>query len=379
MALTIVRRPKSPNWIIRGTVRGIRIEETTGTSNKEAAEALRIQRENELLTESIYGKKATVTFAVAALDYVEHGGRNGDGGETRFLQPLVDHFSTALLRDIEQDAIDVAAKKLFPKAGPATRNRQVYGPMAAILRHAARKGWCPVPTLKRPGQPPGKLRWLRPTEAERLIAACAHHLRPLVVFMIYTGARVGEALWLDWSNVDLDMKQVTFPKTKNGEPRSVPLHPRVIAELRRSNRRTGAVFLTHEGIPYERPNPNDNADTSAGTRIGSAFFGACKRAGLCWPVVGENGKPVMDGKKPKLKTDVTPHVCRHTWATWHYQANRDFTKLKELGGWKTLAMVMRYAHANVETHAESINALPWSDAGGNLGEAVAPKAKKALG
>lgn len=358
MPLNLVRRPKSPYWIMRGTVRGQSIEETTGTSDKEIAEAIRIQRENELLTESVYGKKATVTFAVAALDYLEHG-----GGESRFLQKLVGHFGTTLLREIEQHAIDVAAKKLYPKAGPATLNRQAYTPMAAILRHAARKGWCAVPTLKRPQQPKGKTRWLKPAEAERLIAACAPHLRPLVIFMLYTGARASEAVWLDWSAVDLGMKQVTFHKTKNGEPRSVPLHPRVLEELRKSNRREGSVFLTHEGVPYERPNPKDDADTSAGTHIGSAFFGACKRAGLCRPVMGENGKPMMKGKKPVLKTDVTPHVCRHTWATWHYQENRDLTKLQELGGWKSLAMVLRYAHTNVETHSDSINALPWGKSG----------------
>ncbi|ESY92820.1 site-specific integrase [Mesorhizobium sp. LNHC229A00] len=355
MPLKLVHRPKSPYWIMRGTVRGQSIEETTGTSNKEAAEAIRIQRETEILTESVYGKKATVTFAVAAIDYLEHG-----SGEGRFLKPLADHFGTTLLREIEQHAIDLAGKKLYPKAGPATLNRQVYTPMAAILRHAARKGWCPVPTLARPKQPKGKVRWMKSEEADRLIDACAPHLRPLVVFMLYTGARAGEAVWLDWSNVDLNKARVTFPKTKNGEPRSVPLHPRVVEELRKPNRRNGAVFVTHKGVPYERPDPDNDVDTSAGTRIGSAFFGACKRAGLGWTLPDKGGRSVF-------KTDITPHVCRHTWASWHYQANRDFTKLQELGGWKTLAMVMRYAHTNVETHSESINALPWGKSGDQTG------------
>ena len=35
MPLRLVRRPKSPNWIIRGTIRRIRIEESTGTDNKK--------------------------------------------------------------------------------------------------------------------------------------------------------------------------------------------------------------------------------------------------------------------------------------------------------------------------------------------------------
>ena len=37
---------------------------------------------------------------------------------------------------IDQRAIDQAAIVLYPNASPATRNRQVYTPMSAILRGA---------------------------------------------------------------------------------------------------------------------------------------------------------------------------------------------------------------------------------------------------
>ena len=246
--LKLVKRPKSPNWIMRGTVRGQSIEETTGVADKKIAEEIRVKREGELMTESIWGKAKTVTFAHAALDYLEHG-----GGEGRFLGPLTEHFNTTLLRDINQHAIDLAAVKLYPKAGPATRNRQVYTPLSAILRHAARKGWCELPLLARPKQPKGVIRWIKPGEAERLIEACAPHLKPLVVFLLYTGARAGEAVWLDWANVNLDKAQVTFVKTKNGEPRSVPLHPRVVQVIALLKHREGEVFRTPSGEPYARP------------------------------------------------------------------------------------------------------------------------------
>lgn len=335
MPLKLVKRPKTPNWIMRGTVRGQSIEESTGTSDKSLAEEIRAKREVELFKEAVYGKQSVVTFAEAVADYLENG-----AGAKRFLKPLLDHFGVTLLRHIDQDAIDKAAKKLLPKSAPATRNRQVYTPASAVLRHASRKGWCAVPILARPKQPKGVVRWIKPDEADRLIDGCAPHLRPLVIFLFYTGARAGEALWLDWAHVDLDKPQVTFTKTKNGEPRSVPLHGRVVAELSKSNRREGEVFLTPAGEPYARP--RDVADTSAGTRFGSAFQGACRRAGIM---------------------NFRVHDCRHTWATWHYQKNRDLGKLMELGGWKSIAMVMRYAHVNVEHHADSINALPWGKSG----------------
>jgi len=116
---------------------------------------------------------------------------------------------------------------------------------------------------------------LKPDEAERLIEASARHLRPLVIFLLGTGARVGEALWLDWANVNLDNRQVTFPKTKNGEARSVPLHGRVVDALAALPRRNGEVFLTDEGKPYARP--TREADTSAESRIHTAFASACRR------------------------------------------------------------------------------------------------------
>src|SRR6267378_2774609 len=97
MPLELKRRPKSPYWIIRGTLRGIRVEESTGTDNKQAAEEIRAKRESEILAESIYGRRAAATFASAALSYLENG------GSKRFLEPIIRHFGTTPLAKIGQD------------------------------------------------------------------------------------------------------------------------------------------------------------------------------------------------------------------------------------------------------------------------------------
>ena len=86
MPLKLVKRPKSPFWIIRGTVRGIRVEESTGVSDRKTAEEIRAKREAELITQSIHGRRATATFAQAALSYLQSGGSN------RFLAPVIEHF-----------------------------------------------------------------------------------------------------------------------------------------------------------------------------------------------------------------------------------------------------------------------------------------------
>jgi integrase len=344
MPLKLVRRPKSPNWIIRGTLRGVRVEESTGTDQKRGAEEIRIKREGEILAESIRGRSATATFAHAVVSYLE------SGGSKRFMEPIIRHFGTMPLVQIGQDEIDRGARKLYPDASDATRNRQFYTPVSAVMRHAARRGWCALLVLKRLRQALGRIRWLSPEEAEKLIAACSEHLRPLVVFLLYTGARVGEALWLDWRAVDLGRRHVTFGKTKNGEERGVPLHPRVVATLANLPHREGEVFRRPDSKPYERPTRPD--DQSAGTRIKTTFAGACRRAGI---------------------VDFHPHDCRHTWATWHYRENRDLGALMRLGGWKSERMVLRYAHTNVDEHKHTIDRLP----GGNLGEQLIGEANTA--
>ncbi len=46
------------------------------------------------------------------------------------------------------------------------------------------------------------------------------------------------------------------------------------------------------------------------------------------------------------------HDLRHTWASWHVQAETPLPVLRELGGWATLAMVGRYAHLGVSHVAQ---------------------------
>ena len=312
-------------WYLRGTVRGVPVYESTKTTDREYAEALRIRREGELLDRSIHGASATATFVEAAVGYMENG------GERRYLGTLIEHFGAIPLAQIDQVAIDRAARILKPTAKPSTVNRQIHSPMAAVLHFAAKRKLCGYQKIERPKQPKGRMRWLRPHEADRLIDACAQHLAPLVVLMFYTGARVSEAVYLDWDEVDLLRRRVMFLDTKNGEDRGVPLHPRAFEALANLPHRDGAVFRCPNLKPYVRR-------LYSGGQIRTAFKAACRRAGI---------------------KDFRPHDCRHTWATWLYSETRDLRVLMELGGWKTIAMVERYTHVNPDHLRPAIDALPY--------------------
>lgn len=326
--LKLLRRHGSPNWYLRGSIGGCRFEESTGTGEKRTAEEIRAKREAEIHKGQIYGRDATATFAEAALNYLENG------GSRKFIEPVIKHFGTKPLAKIDYAAIEAGSLKVYPNVAPSTRNRQFFTPTIAILNHGAMIGLCARPVVKRPRSPEGRIRWVTPEEADRLIEAAADHMKPLITFLLYTGARCGEALWLDWRDVNLAKAHVTFCDTKNGEARGVPLHSRVIAALANIEHRSGEVFRRPDGKPYSRPRTSD--DTSAGSRIKTAFKAACRRAGIA---------------------NFHPHDCRHSFATWHYQANRDLGALMKIGGWKSVKMVMRYAHTNVEELSHTIDKL----------------------
>jgi hypothetical protein len=69
------------------------------------------------------------------LSYLENGGNK------RFLDKVVAYFGTTPLAKIDQDAIDMGARKVYPKTSAATRNRQFYSiaPAGAALFNSARR------------------------------------------------------------------------------------------------------------------------------------------------------------------------------------------------------------------------------------------------
>src|SRR5262245_34531442 len=116
MPLKLVKRKDAKAWYIHGTVRRIPVRESTGTTDRVAAEAIRITREAELLNQSIHGKRATVTFADATLSYLEGGGSPKYIGQYRDdrWDRLLGRFYDTKLSTIGQNELDAAARILLP-------------------------------------------------------------------------------------------------------------------------------------------------------------------------------------------------------------------------------------------------------------------------
>jgi integrase len=73
----------------------------------------------------------------------------------------------------------------------------------------------------------------------------------IVLTYLYTGLRLSEGADLLWEWVDLDAAIITVVDGKGGRDRVVPIHPRLLDELRIWSRtvETGALFRSRRGGP----------------------------------------------------------------------------------------------------------------------------------
>ena len=124
---------------------------------------------------------------------------------------------------------------------PATINRY-HQALAAVLtwaikRRIAPKGWMnPSRAVeKRSEAGSARTRFLSDAERERLLLACKaaawDKLYLLVLMALTTGARKGELQGLRWADIDLEARLAHVGRSKNGDPKALPLVPAVSGEL----------------------------------------------------------------------------------------------------------------------------------------------------
>ena len=129
--LKLVRRNKSPYWIIRGSIKGQRIEESTGTSDQAA------RRGN--LCEARGGNPPRAHLRSCL--YGDLRRRGPELLEARWVEavprPVIEHFATTPLAKIDLVAIERGARKLFPNGSPGDAQSAI---LHARLRGASSRG-----------------------------------------------------------------------------------------------------------------------------------------------------------------------------------------------------------------------------------------------
>jgi integrase len=186
---------------------------------------------------------------------------------------------------------------------------------------------------------------LSPDKVDELVEKAATHCPERaaeVTFLALTGCRAGEAFGLHWQHVDLEVGTAVLAHsatrgelehTKTGSPRTIPLHPRLVAVLRE-----------HQKAQVEGRVPKP-------------------RSGLVFPA--ETGEVRLEQSLAKpfkvltvaIGQKVTPQVLRRTMNTNLLGAGVDPITIQSIMGHTSMAMTARYAGISVEGKANALAKL----------------------
>jgi integrase len=337
-------RKRGKTWHVRGTIRvGIETrlvkEHSTGCHRRADAEAYRTRLEAEVrhdLLNGALGQLRRLTIADAGLAYLARPGgvKSYDLWRVEQINAFVGEVSISNANA----AWSEFKRRRCAGLSPATVDR-FRAVLQAVLGHAAQDLGTVPPKIGR-GERIGirRIRFLSPEQQERLLLSYASHVRPIAEILCLQGLRIGEALRLDWEHVNWAADSLFLSETKNGEPRTVTLHPQVRKSLHRlwiarGSPGEGRVFLNRLGRPY--------ADTRryklpGGSPIRRAHATACTRAGI---------------------SNFRVHDWRHHWACRCVMSGIDLETIRQEGGWKSLRMVERYATVSAEHRAAAMRKL----------------------
>lgn len=214
----------------------------------------------------------------------DHGkGLRGQDGLNYGVKALI-----AGLGDLAPDHLTPTVIKRYAKdrgAKDGTILREVGVLRAALAWAKNHKMLAHVPAIPNPvRRPPPRHRWLSKVEAGKLLAACTEpHIRLFVVLGLTTVARMSAILEAEWSQVDWERGEIDYGEGHGNKRRTiVPLNPQAVAALKLARELACSPrIIEYHGKPV--------------TAVKKGFASACSRAGL---------------------QGVTPHVLRHSGASW---------------------------------------------------------------
>lgn len=345
--MSIKQDDKTGIWQIDFSVNGQRVQKSSGTKTKKLAQELHDKLKLEAWRQVNVGDAPKATWS--DLCDAWHTAKKKDDkrsikddldklrwltpliGENKLLTEIDGKFIAEILdTKMKQGNVKIlndGGKRVRPLAN-ATINR--YGSLIHSMMELARaKEWVTtVPPVGKLKEVKERISYLTQEQAVRLLNELPKHLVPLVRFSLATGLRQANVMQLEWANVDIERKiaWVWSDEFKGKSDHSIPLNDDAIEILKaqKERKRSKYVFANDSGLPYNYP-------------AGKAWKSALKRAeiaeGFRW------------------------HDLRHTWATWHVMNGTPLEVLMKLGGWKSIAMVLKYAHlsqSHLLHHASNI-------------------------
>lgn len=243
-------------------------------------------------------QRLTVGQVVEA--YLEQSDAIWKGVDAFHAQALKAHFGDLTPTSIDAEACRSFAANTKSRVGTIRKRLSV---LRAALNWAERKSLIDkAPHVWLPPAPPPRDRRLTRDEADRLRNGCSMpHVRLFVEIALGTGARSGAILALPWRSVDLDNRRIGFGGGEKQKSRAtqVPINSTLYNALAEAKEAAMTDYVVEwAGAPVKS--------------IKRGFREAVKRAGL--------------------GPDVTPHVLRHTAASWMAEAGIPMSEIAAVLG-----------------------------------------------
>lgn len=198
-----------------------------------------------------------------------------------------------------------------------------------VPRHAIPDGLNLAPYLVIDGDPAAKRDSFTDSEIAAIKNACGIVPHAIDVYcLIYTGFRPREFLALTAGSYDPDRGcLIGGGKTKAGTDRTVTVSPKIRQFIEQAAAAGGYLF------------PNDKGGQFGLKEFSEAFYTVLQATGIDNPVIGEGTK-----KRHRL----TPHSCRHTFATLLKRVPGAVTDKQALIGHASAEMLMYYEDSTLE-------------------------------
>lgn len=312
--MSLYKRKDSSVYWVKLHHSGQVIQKSTGTSDKLKAKEYHDTLKASLWEQERLGVRPCYSWQQAAgrwLDETSHKAtHHQDIAKLKWLHSILGDL---MLNEITLDVIARLKESRLKDVGKSTTNRYLAVVRAILKRAVDEWDWLDkAPKIKLFKESEGRIRFITPEQVQTLLGELPAHQRDMVIFALRTGLRQSNVFKLEWPQVNLEQAHmwVNASQSKNRKPISVPLNDEALAVLLRQVGKHPVRVFTYAGKPIA------NANTRA-------WRNALKRAGI---------------------EDFRWHDLRHTWASWHRMQGTPTHELQQLGGWKTGAMVERYAH-----------------------------------
>lgn len=279
-------------WHVDKVVRGQRLQESTGTGNREEAEQYLIHRLEKLREEKVYGIRRIRSWREAATRYlVEYKDMPSIGLAATYLEQLDPYIGDLPITHVDDESLApyirdklkpgrTSTGKVKPGVTPRTVNIalekviRVLNLCARKWRDEEKRPWLDtVPMIskldeKRSRRTPYPLSW---EEQSLLFSELPDHLRRMALYKVNCGSREQEVVKLRWDweipVPELDTSVFLIPSdfggrdkgsgVKNGEERLVVLN----TVPSRSSR--GSVAGSDLGIPVRDARQERQGDTGS--------------------------------------------------------------------------------------------------------------------